>query len=66
MAEEKNLTPDEMDGEEMTVTLTLDDGKEYDVTLNGESIDAYNRNKGAIEITLDGCIKDGVIKVTAK
>ena len=27
MAEEKNLTPDEMDGEEMTVTLTLDDGK---------------------------------------
>ena len=49
-----------------SMIITLDDGKEYDVTLNGKSIDAYNRNKGAIEITLDGCIKDGVIKVTAK
>ncbi|MCI7261645.1 MAG: DUF1292 domain-containing protein [Clostridium sp.] len=33
MAEEKNLTPDEMDGEEMTVTLTLDDGKELECVV---------------------------------
>ena len=33
MADEKNLTPDEMDGEEMTVTLTLDDGKELDCVV---------------------------------
>ena len=33
MADEKNLTPDEMDGEEMTVTLTLDDGKELECVV---------------------------------
>ena len=33
MAEEKNLTPEEMDGEEMTVTLTLDDGKELECVV---------------------------------
>ena len=33
MADEKNLTPEELEGEEMTVTLTLDDGKELECVV---------------------------------
>lgn len=34
MADEKNLNPEEIDdGEEMTVTLTLDDGKELECVV---------------------------------
>ena len=33
MADEKNLNPEETDGEEMTVTLTLDDGKELECVV---------------------------------
>ena len=34
MAENKNVTPEEaMDGEEMTVTLTLDDGRELECVV---------------------------------
>lgn len=33
MADEKNLTTEELDGEEMTVTLTLDDGKELECVV---------------------------------
>lgn len=33
MADEKILTPEELEGEEMTVTLTLDDGKELECVV---------------------------------
>lgn len=33
MADEKNLTPEELEGEEMTVTLTLDDGQELECVV---------------------------------
>lgn len=33
MADEKNLTTEELEGEEMTVTLTLDDGKELECVV---------------------------------
>lgn len=33
MADEKILTPEELDGDEMTVTLTLDDGKELECVV---------------------------------
>ena len=33
MADEKNLTPEELEGEEMTVTLTLDDSKELECVV---------------------------------
>lgn len=33
MEDKKNITPDETDQEEMTVTLTLDDGKELECVV---------------------------------
>ncbi|MCH5314826.1 MAG: hypothetical protein J1E81_02840 [Eubacterium sp.] len=46
-----------------TIIVTLSDKFEYSVTLDGEEIEFLQRNKGSLEITLDGSVKSGVLKI---
>ena len=49
-----------------TIIVTLDDKNEYTVLLNGGECEFKMRNKGAIEITVDGSVKAGELKITSK
>lgn len=49
-----------------TVIVTLDDSNDYEVLLNGTNHSFKMRNNGAIEITIDGNVKSGEIKVLSK
>ena len=46
-----------------TVIVTLEEGGSYSVTLDGKEIPFNKRTAGAIEITLDGNVKQGILSV---
>ena len=46
--------------------ITLREGKNYTATLDGMEIPVIHRTNGAIEISLSGEIKSGIVKVFAK
>lgn len=46
-----------------TIIVTLSDRYDYSVTLDGKEIEFYQRNKGSLEITLNGSVKSGVLKI---
>ena len=46
-----------------TIIVTLSDRYDYSVTLDGKKIEFYQRNKGSLEITLNGSVKSGVLKI---
>ena len=43
--------------------VTLSDENEYRASLNGERIDFSKRADGCLEFTLDGSVKDGILKI---
>ena len=49
-----------------TVIVTLEEGGSYSVTLDGKEIPFNKRTAGAIEITLDGNIKQGILSVKGR
>ncbi len=49
-----------------SLIVTLNDGNDYIATLDGVEIPFVNRNRGAMEITLDGSVKEGEIRIIAK
>ena len=54
------------DSEKYTILVTLSDNYSYSVTLDGAEIECNERSAGCLEITLDGRIKDGIIKIVKK
>lgn len=52
------------DNEKYSVIVTLSDRNEYTVTLDGADIPYFEREKGSLEVTLDGSVKSGVLKIT--
>ena len=42
----------------------MNDAFDYSVTVNGEKYDFCLREKGTIEITVDGSVKDAEIKIS--
>lgn len=51
------------DSDKYSLIVTLSDKAEYKAYLDDKEIEFTERNKGSIEITLDGNIKSGVIKI---
>lgn len=49
--------------EKYTIIVTLKEGKDFNVTLDGKKIPFVKRTLGTIEITLDGSVKSGCLKV---
>ena len=52
--------------EKYTVLVCLSDKYDYRVTLNSSEIDFVSRDKGIIEITLNGCVKSGELEIKTK
>lgn len=52
--------------EKYTVIITLRECESPSVTLDGEPVGFIKRTAGALEITLDGSVKEGVIKAEAR
>ena len=52
--------------EKYSLIVTLNDENEYSVTLDGKEIPHFEREKGIVEITLDGTVTFGVLNVTKK
>lgn len=52
--------------EKYSLVVTLNDENEYSVTLDGKEIPHFEREKGIVEITLDGTVTSGVLNVTKK
>lgn len=50
------------DNDKYSVVITLSDAENYRVTLNGEEIKYVQRTPGCMEITLDGTVKNGVLR----
>ena len=49
--------------EKYSMLVTLSDEFDYAVYLDGEKINFNERRKGCIEITLDGNVKQGILKI---
>ncbi|MGN0457343.1 MAG: MGH1-like glycoside hydrolase domain-containing protein [Eubacterium sp.] len=49
--------------EKYSMLVTLSDEFDYAVYLDGEKIDFNERRKGCIEITFDGNVKQGILKI---
>ncbi len=49
-----------------TIIVTLCEHNNYRVTLDGREIPVINRTNGAIEISLGGEVKSGIIKISVK
>lgn len=54
------------ENDKYTVIVTLSDKAQYTALLNEKEIAFNERNKGSLEITLDGSIKSGVLKIKEK
>ena len=51
--------------EKYGILVCLSDEHEYEVLLNGERFDFSLRGSGVIELTLDGAVQSGNIKINA-
>lgn len=52
--------------EKYSIIVTLSDRNEYAVTLDGVSTRYFEREKGTIEVTLDGSVKSGVLRIKSR
>ena len=53
------------ENEKYGILVCLSDEHEYEVLLNGERFDFRLRGSGVIELTLDGAVQSGNIKINA-